>query len=136
MLVNPDVCIGCKLCSWACPYGAREYDTSAGVMQKCTLCVDKIYDETIAEERRVPSCVSTCPSGARIFGDFSDPKSTVSKLAKEFDGRDLFPEMETKPVNQYLPPRKRERKGDEKLTYQVSTIKEALLKWVSLDFTG
>jgi sulfite dehydrogenase (quinone) subunit SoeB len=80
--------------------------------------------------------VSTCPSGARIFGDFSDPKSTVSKLAKEFDGRDLFPEMETKPVNQYLPPRKRERKGDEKLTYQVSTIKEALLKWVSLDFTG
>ena len=25
VLVNPDVCIGCKLCSWACPYGAREY---------------------------------------------------------------------------------------------------------------
>ena len=26
VLVNEDKCIGCKLCSWACPYGAREYD--------------------------------------------------------------------------------------------------------------
>jgi ferredoxin len=25
VLVNPETCIGCKLCSWACPYGAREY---------------------------------------------------------------------------------------------------------------
>ncbi len=29
VLVNPDTCIGCKLCSWACPYGAREYDYAA-----------------------------------------------------------------------------------------------------------
>ena len=26
VLVNADTCIGCKLCSWACPYGAREFD--------------------------------------------------------------------------------------------------------------
>ena len=25
VLVDEDKCIGCKLCSWACPYGAREY---------------------------------------------------------------------------------------------------------------
>ncbi|MBL4603083.1 MAG: hypothetical protein JKY84_10060, partial [Emcibacteraceae bacterium] len=118
------------------PYGAREYDTSAGVMQKCTLCVDKIYDENLPEERRVPSCVSTCPAGARHFGDFADPGSTVSKLAAENDARDLFPEMETKPVNQYLPPRKREIASDRKLTEKVSTVKEALLKWAKLDFTG
>ena len=37
VLVNPDTCIGCKLCSWACPYGAREYDYDDGVMKKCTL---------------------------------------------------------------------------------------------------
>ena len=42
VLVNPDTCIGCKLCSWACPYGAREYDASHGVMKKCTLCVDPV----------------------------------------------------------------------------------------------
>src|SRR5918911_1100901 len=25
VLVNEDLCIGCKLCSWACPYGARDF---------------------------------------------------------------------------------------------------------------
>ena len=29
VLVNAEICIGCKLCSWACPYGAREFDEAA-----------------------------------------------------------------------------------------------------------
>ena len=29
VLINEDLCIGCKLCSWACPYGAREFDAPA-----------------------------------------------------------------------------------------------------------
>ena len=41
VLVNESICIGCKLCSWACPYGAREYDYDVGVMKKCTLCIDR-----------------------------------------------------------------------------------------------
>ena len=44
--------------------------------------------------------------------------------------------METKPVNQYLPPVKREKHADKKLTEKVSTVKEALAKWAKLDFTG
>ncbi len=79
VLVNPDTCIGCKLCSWACPYGAREYDYSDGVMKKCTLCVDRIYNETFAPEDRVPACVRACPTGARHFGDLGDPDSAVSQ---------------------------------------------------------
>ena len=62
VLVNADTCIGCKLCSWACPYGAREFDEDDGVMKKCTLCVDKIYNENLPEADRVPACVSTCPA--------------------------------------------------------------------------
>ena len=33
VLVDPETCIGCKLCAWACPYGAREYDYGDGVMK-------------------------------------------------------------------------------------------------------
>ncbi|MGE0242092.1 MAG: 4Fe-4S dicluster domain-containing protein [Parvibaculaceae bacterium] len=107
VLVNPETCIGCKLCSWACPYGAREYDYDHGVMKKCTLCVDRIYNENFAVEDRVPACVKACPTGARHFGDLGDADSEVSCLVAERGGYDLLPEMGYKPVNKYLPPRPR-----------------------------
>ncbi len=107
VLVDESLCIGCKLCSWACPYGAREYDQREGVMKKCTLCIDRIYNENLEEIDRTPACVSTCPAGARHFGDLGDPESDVSKLVAARGGYDLMPEMGYKPVNKYLPPRPR-----------------------------
>lgn len=107
VLVNEDWCIGCKLCSWACPYGAREFDQDKGVMKKCTLCIDRIYNENLAQEDRVPACVLTCPTGARHFGDLGDPDSDVSRLVAERAGYDLMPELGYKPTNKYLPPRPR-----------------------------
>ena len=105
VLVDEDMCIGCGLCAWACPYGARELDASEGVMKKCTLCVDRIYNDNIPQAERVPACVSTCPANARHFGDFADPKSDVSKLVASRGGMDLMPEMGYQPTNKYLPPR-------------------------------
>jgi len=107
VLVDEDKCIGCKLCSWACPYGAREYSQARGVMQKCTLCVDRIYNETFDEVDRQPACVMACPTRARHFGDLGDADSAVSKLVAAREGYDLMPEMGYKPVNKYLPPRPR-----------------------------
>jgi Fe-S-cluster-containing dehydrogenase component len=107
VLVDPGKCIGCKLCSWACPYGAREYDETQRVMKKCTLCVDRIYNENFKPEDRIPACVRACPAGARHFGDLGDPQSAVSKLVDERRGMDLLPEMGYRPVNKYLPPRPR-----------------------------
>jgi sulfite dehydrogenase (quinone) subunit SoeB len=111
VLVDEDKCIGCKLCSWACPYGAREYSEVEGVMKKCTLCVDRIYNDKLEEADRQPACVQACPTKARHFGDLGDPESKVSKLVAERGGVALMPELGYAPVNRYLPPRPR-RTGD------------------------
>ena len=107
VLVDEDKCIGCKLCSWACPYGAREFDTAVGVMKKCTLCVDRIYNENLEEVDRVPACVAACPTSARHFGDLGDPDSAVSQLVAKRGGVDLMPELGYRPTNKYLPPREK-----------------------------
>jgi sulfite dehydrogenase (quinone) subunit SoeB len=112
VLVDEDKCIGCKLCSWACPYGAREYSEVEGVMKKCTLCVDRIYNQNLPESEREPACVQACPTRARHFGDLGDPESKVSRLVAERGGVALMPELGYAPVNRYLPPRPR-RAGDD-----------------------
>jgi Fe-S-cluster-containing dehydrogenase component len=76
-------------------------------MQKCTLCVDRIYNESFDEYDRQPACVMACPTRARHFGDLGDPESAVSRLVAERGGYDLMPEFDYKPVNKYLPPRPR-----------------------------
>lgn len=112
VLVNEDKCIGCKLCSWACPYGAREFDVDQGVMKKCTLCIDRIYNDNLPVNERTPACVSTCPANARHFGDLGDPESEVSRLVAERGAVDLMADLDYKPTNQYLPPRRRENRSD------------------------
>jgi Fe-S-cluster-containing dehydrogenase component len=113
VLVDESKCIGCKLCSWACPYGAREYSAVEGVMKKCTLCIDRIYNENIDEAERQPACVQACPTRARHFGDLADPASKVSQLVATRGGVDLMPELGYRPVNKYLPPRPRRAGGAE-----------------------
>ena len=102
-------------------------------MKKCTLCVDRIYNDNLPDEDQVPACVRTCPTNARHFGDLGDPQSDVSRLVAERGGVDLMPEQDTKPVNKYLPPRPR-RKADETPMSLLAMAEEAtpagFWKWV------
>jgi Fe-S-cluster-containing dehydrogenase component len=106
VLVDYDKCIGCKYCSWACPYGAREFDEQRKVMTKCTLCVDRVHDANLPQAQRKPACVLACPTSARLFGDIHDPDSAVSVAIRESAGYQLMPEWGTRPANHYLPRRK------------------------------
>ena len=63
VLLNPDQCIGCKYCTWACPYDAPRFDARAGVVSKCTFCHHRQL------EGLTPACVGQCPTGALTFGD-------------------------------------------------------------------
>ncbi|MFO1324325.1 MAG: 4Fe-4S dicluster domain-containing protein [Burkholderiales bacterium] len=108
VLVDYDKCIGCKYCAWACPYGVRELDEREKVMKKCTLCVDRIYDDALPPAERKPACVMACPTSARLFGDIHDPQSDVAVAIREQGGYALMPEWGTRPANHYLPRRRTE----------------------------
>lgn len=132
VLVDEDKCIGCKLCSWACPYGAREYSEVEGVMKKCTLCVDRIYNQHLDEAERQPACVQACPTRARHFGDLADPESAVSKLVTERRGVDLLPELGYRPTNKYLLPRARRATPTQEASEEVldQTQLPGVLRWL------
>jgi len=87
---DPDQCIGCRYCVWACPWGVptAEWDSLAPKIQKCTHCADrsnqpapvarngqalsheesKQYHEDIV----TPACVKACPADCLKFGTRDD----------------------------------------------------------------
>ena len=58
VLLDDSRCIGCRYCSWVCPYDAPRFDPFQGVMGKCTFCFDRIL------VGQAPACASACPTGA------------------------------------------------------------------------
>ncbi len=126
-------CVGTRYCGNNDPYKVRYFNyfapqwdspleqqlnpdcttRSAGVMEKCTFCIQRISRAeraALAEGRPmptdevVPACVQTCPPSALIFGDLLDPNSKIHEVINGTRGRQfrLLEELGTEPAIYYL----------------------------------
>ncbi|HIH45036.1 MAG TPA: 4Fe-4S dicluster domain-containing protein [Candidatus Methanoperedenaceae archaeon] len=103
VLVDSNVCIGCKACIGACPYDARFINLKRtkpiignGTADKCTFCAHRV------DNGALPACVLACMTKARTFGDLNDPESEVSKLVSLNSVQTLKPELGTDPMVFYI----------------------------------
>jgi Fe-S-cluster-containing dehydrogenase component len=127
-------CVGTRYCQNNDPYKVRFFNffdpvfegtlkeqlnpdvtvRSAGVMEKCTFCVQRIRrgeEKALVENRPlrdgevVPACAQACPSSALVFGDLNDPESQVSQLVQNNERQfKLLEELGTQPQVIYLKP--------------------------------
>jgi DMSO reductase iron-sulfur subunit len=89
VLIDEDKCIGCRYCSWACPYDAPRFDDARGLMTKCTFCNDRL------PQGGRPACVESCPTAALGFDRLSE-----KQLTHEVPG---FPRSEMRPSIRIVP---------------------------------
>ncbi len=71
---DPDKCIGCHYCFFACPFGAPQYGED-GTMMKCEFCQDRLA------AGKEPACVATCPTGALHGGTLEELADHVGETA-------------------------------------------------------
>ncbi|MEM2703403.1 MAG: 4Fe-4S dicluster domain-containing protein [Candidatus Bathyarchaeia archaeon] len=63
VLIDPELCIGCKACIERCPFAAISFNHERNIAEKCTLCAHRV------EKGLLPACVMHCPADALHFGD-------------------------------------------------------------------
>ena len=56
-IVSDELCVGCKVCTIACPFGTVNYNQSTGKVIKCDLCGGE------------PECATACPTDAITYID-------------------------------------------------------------------
>lgn len=89
VVVQPEVCNGCRNCVAGCPFGVISFNHETGVTAKCTLCNDRIHAglET--------ACAKACPTGSIAYGDVDQlrvaARTRVEKLRSQgYDKAQLY----------------------------------------------
>ncbi|MBQ6454187.1 MAG: 4Fe-4S dicluster domain-containing protein [Coriobacteriales bacterium] len=104
--IDKEKCIGCQFCVMACPYGVRYLNEEERVVEKCTLCEQKIA------QGELPQCVAQCGGYARFFGDldkgiasFMGPRGeTVAEALKAYSESEVYalPDVGNGPTMRFI----------------------------------
>jgi formate dehydrogenase iron-sulfur subunit len=73
VVIQSDVCNGCRACIAACPFGVIDMNPAAGTAQKCTLCYDRM------EVGLEPACAKACPTDSIQFGPITELRERANK---------------------------------------------------------
>ena len=110
VLIDRHICIGCRYCIMACPYGARGFvaedvddqrpwgPRGKGTAEACTMCVHRV------DTGRTPACVEACNSDgnkAMLFGDLNDPNSEIARRVATFPSSQIKADLHTDPGLRY-----------------------------------
>jgi Fe-S-cluster-containing dehydrogenase component len=85
VFVDQALCIGCKSCMIACPWGAPQWNPGTGKVVKCDYCMDRL------DEGLLPACVNNCTTRCLHFGKVED----VPPLKRERFARQMAFDLET-----------------------------------------
>ena len=66
VFVEDSLCIGCKSCIAACPWGTPQWDPATNKVVKCDYCMDRI------DAGLEPACVTKCVTGCLSFGEANE----------------------------------------------------------------
>lgn len=82
--VRESLCVGCKVCTIACPFGTVNYHQASGKVIKCDLCGGD------------PECVKACPTAAITY---VDADATGLRKMRAWAGQALTATANPAPVN-------------------------------------
>ncbi len=66
VFVDHSICVGCKTCMSACPWGAPQWSEAMGKVVKCDYCMDRV------DQGLKPACVTVCTTHCLHFGIAND----------------------------------------------------------------
>lgn len=64
--VEASLCVGCKSCIAACPWGVPQWDPASHKVVKCDYCMDRV------DAGLKPACVTKCVTGSLSFGEATE----------------------------------------------------------------
>jgi formate dehydrogenase iron-sulfur subunit len=79
VVIQSDVCNGCRDCIAACPFGVIGMNPVSGTAQKCTLCYDRLK---VGLE---PACSKACPTDSIQFGTIRELKERAATRVTQLD---------------------------------------------------